>query len=166
MRANLKAGKLHPEPRTIEHARRRVQQLDHEIEAIRKAHNHQGKTTPIELDLCREWNLLIEWMKTKEAMTMTTKKTTEPELSKQEMHVVICALRVAADAYDADEKTFRQAVVDIGDGKNIPMFASGVDGCRAAKRLADQFFRNAQDVRKVLAKLEDSDEDGDGTVTR
>jgi hypothetical protein len=145
-------------PRTIVHAQRRAQQLDHEIESIRNARNYDGRPTPDEVDLSREWGLLLEWITQQEAMPMTKKHHEREPLTQQEIEILIGALRVAASAYENDEKTFRQASIDIGDGKAVPMFASGDAGVRAAKRLADQFYRQGQDAMKVLAKLEGDDE--------
>jgi len=170
MRANLRAGKLHPEPRSVEHARRRVQQLDHEIEGIMlaRARKREGKPSRVEEDLQQERALTVTWIaKHTEAMPMSAKKTEkiETELTQHDMHTIICALRTAAERYDADSQTFRQVQEDIRNGKAVPMFVQGNAGIEAAKRLADQFYRQAQDTRAVLNKLENG-EHGDGTVSR
>jgi hypothetical protein len=166
MRANLRRGKLYPEPRSIVHAERRAAQLSHEIESIANARNYNGKPTPTEVALSSEWNLLLDWInEQREAMKkMSAKKKHEGRFTEaKQTQIIINALRTAAERYDADEQTFRQVAEDLRNGKSVPMFTTGDAGVVAAKRLADQFFRQAEETRAVLLKLEE--EGGDGTVT-
>lgn len=79
---------------------------------------------------------------------------TIPKLTHEEREVVVMALRVASEAYDEDEKAMRQVEIDLNNGKSHAMFVAGPLGIKAAKKMADTYYRHAESARAVLKKFE------------
>jgi len=77
---------------------------------------------------------------------------------KHDRAVLVAALHTAIESYETNEKTFRQAVEDMKNGRDVPMFMRGDAGVRAATNLADNAYMQADKARKVLDKLTDEDE--------
>lgn len=74
------------------------------------------------------------------------------DVAEDERRVITTALETAINAYEANEKTFRQVVEDLQNGKSVPMFASGDAGVKAARKLADSAFTQAKDAREILER--------------
>ena len=92
---------------------------------------------------------------------MAPKKTeaaTVPVMDSRDRGIIVNALKTAANAYEADERTFRQVVEDLQSGKPVPMFAAGDAGIKAARKLADGAYTQARDARELLGRYEAADE--------
>jgi ABC-type transporter Mla subunit MlaD len=85
-------------------------------------------------------------------------KSWRGDVGEDERRVITSSLETAINAYEANEKTFRQVVEDLQNGKAVPMFAAGDPGIKAARRLADSAFTQAKDAREVLDRWTDDAE--------
>lgn len=92
---------------------------------------------------------------------MSPKKATTSD--ENDRRVITTALQTAINAYDANEKTFRQVVEDLQNGKDVPMFVRGDAGIKAARRLADGAFTQAKEAKEVLARIEADDAEAEAS---
>ena len=83
------------------------------------------------------------------------------EKAANERRVILNALEIAHNALEANEKTFRQAVEELQNGRDVPMFARGDAGVKAARKLADAAFTQAEATKAVLDKWQAEDEGSD-----
>lgn len=91
----------------------------------------------------------------------SSERLDQGQLSHRDTEVLITALNTAIEAYEANEKTFRQAADDIRNGKDVPMFVRGEAGVNVALGLAEEAFKKAEDARDVRDRLAPED-DGEG----
>jgi hypothetical protein len=89
---------------------------------------------------------------------MATKKSRDDASDKR---VIVAALRTAIEAYETNEKTFRQVQEELANGREVPMFVRGEAGAKAARKLADAAYLQAEEAKALLATMEGDDEAGD-----
>ena len=84
----------------------------------------------------------------------TTKRPAKFNLNAQEETTVTQALQMARRQFRTDRDEFNKLADFLQAGGEHPMFAHGENGVRAAKRLAEQFERQAQDCANLLMALD------------
>lgn len=79
------------------------------------------------------------------------------QLTFKDEDLVIPALRIASAEWADSAKAMRNVAKALEQGKDVPMFAPGEDGARAARGLAETFDGYVTKAQALLERMEDYD---------